>query len=112
MKPLTKARFKLGMYTVGTPASAGLALVSTVALFAGIDSVVSNLIHLMFGLALGAIQAVAWTDAHTKVRALTGQAQQEDEPLIDPDCRDGKCESCVGGPCTHDCHQAGSGATA
>jgi hypothetical protein len=21
------------------------------------------------------------------------------EPLIDPDCRDGKCGSCVGGPC-------------
>jgi hypothetical protein len=28
----------------------------------------------------------------------------EDEPLIDPDCRDGKCDSCIGGPCTHDCH--------
>src|ERR1044072_856068 len=26
------------------------------------------------------------------------------EPLIDPDCRDGKCGSCVGGPCEHDCH--------
>ncbi|MGH3382673.1 MAG: hypothetical protein ACRDP6_48890 [Actinoallomurus sp.] len=24
--------------------------------------------------------------------------------LIDPDCRDGKCGSCVGGPCEHDCH--------
>ncbi|WP_395109824.1 hypothetical protein [Actinomadura sp. SCN-SB] len=27
------------------------------------------------------------------------------EPLIDPDCRDGKCGSCVGGPCEHECHQ-------
>ena len=26
------------------------------------------------------------------------------EPLIDPDCRDGKCGSCVGGPCEHACH--------
>lgn len=26
------------------------------------------------------------------------------EPLIDPDCRDGKCQSCIGGPCEHDCH--------
>lgn len=27
------------------------------------------------------------------------------EPLIDPDCAAGKCSSCVGGPCEHDCHQ-------
>ncbi|GAA0970017.1 hypothetical protein GCM10009555_018190 [Acrocarpospora macrocephala] len=27
--------------------------------------------------------------------------------LIDPDCRDGKCGSCVGGPCEHGCHQGG-----
>ena len=26
------------------------------------------------------------------------------EPLLDPDCRDGKCGSCVGGPCEHWCH--------
>ncbi|MGI8333427.1 hypothetical protein ACRYCC_26040 [Actinomadura scrupuli] len=25
--------------------------------------------------------------------------------LIDPDCRDGKCGSCIGGLCEHDCHQ-------
>lgn len=25
-------------------------------------------------------------------------------PLIDPDCRDSKCTSCVGGPCEHACH--------
>lgn len=29
------------------------------------------------------------------------------EPLLDPDCRDGKCGSCVGGVCEHDCHQSG-----
>lgn len=34
----------------------------------------------------------------------------DDEPLIDPDCRDGKCSSCVGGPCEHLCHQAETGA--
>lgn len=28
-------------------------------------------------------------------------------PLIDPDCRDGKCGSCVGGACGHSCHQSG-----
>ncbi|MCK2219751.1 hypothetical protein MF672_039040 [Actinomadura sp. ATCC 31491] len=37
-----------------------------------------------------------------------GQDDPDEEPLIDPDCRDGKCGSCVGGPCEHDCHQAGS----
>jgi hypothetical protein len=31
-------------------------------------------------------------------------------PLLDPDCRDGKCGSCVGAPCEHYCHkQAGPG---
>lgn len=24
--------------------------------------------------------------------------------VIDPDCRDGKCGSCVGDPCEHSCH--------
>lgn len=28
------------------------------------------------------------------------------ERLIDPDCRDGKCGSCVGGLCEHYCHDA------
>lgn len=44
---------------------------------------------------------------HLIAAAEAAQADQA-EPLIDPDCRDGKCGSCVGGPCTHDCHQAGS----
>ena len=26
-------------------------------------------------------------------------------PLLDPDCRDGKCASCIGPPCEHSCHQ-------
>jgi hypothetical protein len=26
-------------------------------------------------------------------------------PLLDPDCRDGKCGSCTGPPCEHECHQ-------
>lgn len=26
-------------------------------------------------------------------------------PLLDPDCRDGKCGSCVGAPCEHECHK-------
>lgn len=28
--------------------------------------------------------------------------------LLDPDCRDGKCSSCVGGPCEHGCHTPGA----
>ena len=28
-----------------------------------------------------------------------------DAPLIDPDCRDGKHASCVGGPCECSCHE-------
>jgi hypothetical protein len=34
----------------------------------------------------------------------------EAEPVIDPDCRDGKCASCAGGPCEHECHNAEGGA--
>ncbi len=26
-------------------------------------------------------------------------------PLLDPDCRDGKCGSCTGAPCEHECHR-------
>jgi hypothetical protein len=31
------------------------------------------------------------------------------EPLLDPDCRDGKCGSCVGGLCEHGCHSTAPG---
>lgn len=34
---------------------------------------------------------------------------QEDERLIDPDCAGGKCGSCVGGPCQHECHGEDTG---
>ena len=27
-------------------------------------------------------------------------------PLLDPDCLAGKCGSCVGAPCEHECHRA------
>lgn len=30
-------------------------------------------------------------------------------PLLDPDCRDGRCVSCTGAPCEHECHQAPGG---
>ena len=30
----------------------------------------------------------------------------DDEPLFDPDCRDGKHGSCVGAPCECGCHEA------
>lgn len=41
-----------------------------------------------------------------EVRQAVNQAinQAMHIPLIDPDCRDGKCQSCVGGPCEHHCH--------
>jgi hypothetical protein len=26
-------------------------------------------------------------------------------PLLDPDCKAGKCGSCVGAPCEHECHK-------
>ena len=44
-----------------------------------------------------------------EVRLLAGgdEVPHADEPLIDPDCRDGKCSSCVGGPCEHVCHEFG-----
>lgn len=29
-------------------------------------------------------------------------------PLLDPDCRAGKCSSCVGAPCEHECHKEAS----
>lgn len=28
-------------------------------------------------------------------------------PLLDPDCVAGKCGSCVGAPCEHECHRPG-----
>jgi hypothetical protein len=41
--------------------------------------------------------------------ACDAPASESEEPLIDPDCRSGKCGSCVGGPCQHHCHQRGRG---
>jgi hypothetical protein len=38
-------------------------------------------------------------------KALAADPLPADGGLIDPDCRDGKCGSCVGGPCEHDCHR-------
>lgn len=31
------------------------------------------------------------------------------EPLIDPDCRDGKCGSYIGDLCEHECHRPDRG---
>jgi hypothetical protein len=30
-------------------------------------------------------------------------------PLLDPDCKAGKCGSCVGGLCEHECHRTAAG---
>jgi hypothetical protein len=34
----------------------------------------------------------------------SGVLHGDDEPLLDPDCRDGKHQSCVGPPCECPCH--------
>lgn len=40
-----------------------------------------------------------------RIEAALGHLDADpNEPLIDPDCRDGKCGSCVGGLCEHECH--------
>jgi hypothetical protein len=33
-----------------------------------------------------------------------GVLHVDDEPLLDPDCRDGKHQSCIGPPCECPCH--------
>jgi hypothetical protein len=38
------------------------------------------------------------------------RAAYEALQLIDPDCKAGKCDSCVGGPCQHHCHGEGANA--
>ncbi|MER7361853.1 nucleoside triphosphate pyrophosphohydrolase [Nonomuraea wenchangensis] len=48
----------------------------------------------------GFVDGLVWDTA-----LATAAEAEQDEPLIDPDCRDGKCHSCVGGPCEHDCHR-------
>lgn len=39
--------------------------------------------------------------------AIQPAAQSGDAPLLDPDCRDGKCGSCVGGVCECPHHNEG-----
>ena len=77
MNPLKKARFERVMYAFGAVAAWGLALASVYAMFAGIDSVGSNVIHLLFGVAMGAFLSVAWVEARAKARHLTAQAEGE-----------------------------------
>ena len=49
------------------------------------------------------IHAGAWNDSPiTLVRDVAPKPAPE--PVIDPDCRDGKCGYCFGGPCPHECH--------
>ncbi|ROO82621.1 hypothetical protein EDD29_0102 [Actinocorallia herbida] len=50
-------------------------------------------------------QAVAEGRVSASVAELVRAASPAGEPLLDPDCRDGKCSSCVGGPCEHECHR-------
>jgi hypothetical protein len=46
-----------------------------------------------------------WLDEISQpVESWPGHTELDGEPLIDPDCRDGKYSSCVGGPCECDCH--------
>jgi hypothetical protein len=41
----------------------------------------------------------------TSLATVRRHLEPEAGPLLDPDCRQGKCGSCVGGPCEHDCHR-------
>ena len=58
----------------------------------------------------GAGKPLAWDlDPADVLRALDGSnsppvTSEIAGPLIDPDCRDGKHSSCVGGPCECPCH--------
>lgn len=62
--------------------------------------------------AMGGILRTIVADAEANVgdlRRLTPETRARlDEPLVDPDCRDGKHPSCVGGPCECECHQGAS----
>lgn len=42
-----------------------------------------------------------------EAQALLDELRNNDEPLLDPDCRDDKHRACVGGLCECDCHQEG-----
>ena len=59
----------------------------------------------------GAGKPLAWDlDPADVLRALDGSnsppvTSEIAGPLIDPDCRDGKHSSCVGGPCECSCHE-------
>ena len=49
-----------------------------------------------------------WAEVHAckdgPITLVRDVAEPAPELLLDPDCRDGKCGSCVGGPCEHSCH--------
>ena len=48
----------------------------------------------------------AYLDGGAMSEPICGRAlDPHDAPLIDPDCRDGKHSSCVGGPCGCPCHE-------
>ncbi|MEU4410687.1 hypothetical protein AB0F88_39805 [Streptosporangium sp. NPDC023963] len=54
-------------------------------------------------------EIAACNELYASLSVSSGEAESLAEPLVDPDCRDGKCHSCVGGPCEHSCHQGDSG---
>jgi hypothetical protein len=56
---------------------------------------------------VGQVQIARWREQlrqAAKVLTAIGNG-----PLLDPACRDGKCGSCVGYPCEHECHAAATG---
>lgn len=46
----------------------------------------------------------------TAIGRLTGEPLEAlgTGPLLDPGCRAGKCGSCTGPPCEHECHRGGA----
>ncbi len=59
--------------------------------------------RLMLGRAWDRGYGAGWNDGWGKAW------ERQDEPLLDPDCRDGKHGSCVGGPCECPCHREAAG---
>ncbi len=49
------------------------------------------------------IPAATW-DLLTAGQSANELTAEGTGPLLDPDCRDGKCGSCIGPPCEHECH--------
>lgn len=53
------------------------------------------------------LSALSSEIAEVRLLSLDAEPMRPEDPPIGPDCRDGKCSSCLGGPCEHVCHEFG-----